>query len=247
MRSRMEWRWDILGFYVRCSHIADRADKKKVMPYIIQQLMYVNTHPPFLQYILINLPRDDKSIGVNYSYDIFIYCKICDYFAIIYYPTRVYFKLHNTSICQRLSFTFWNYYFIHSSVRSFVRSIVDRYYFLQSSAINASYVNIGTSVSSMIHKLIKLYMKLHFDDTIKFHCRFLSYRTTFSFYYIRERNENEWQYSLFTCANVRRVLILKYTFVYMYIQSHVRINHKNNTSHLTDSHKRFYISICMLT
>lgn len=73
MRSRMEWRWDILGFYVRCSHIADRADKKKVMPYIIQQLMYVNTHPPFLQYILINLPRGDKSIGVNYTRMIYLY------------------------------------------------------------------------------------------------------------------------------------------------------------------------------
>lgn len=38
MRSRMEWRWDISSFYVRCSHIAGWADKKNVTSYIIRQL-----------------------------------------------------------------------------------------------------------------------------------------------------------------------------------------------------------------
>jgi len=98
MRSRMEWRWDISSFYVRCSHIAGWADKKNVVYYFTA--MRCALIPTLNIYRLITLKWWTLQLTVCITFEyLYIRCKI---FIKYWYTTRIYFALANLVLIKFL-------------------------------------------------------------------------------------------------------------------------------------------------
>lgn len=173
------------------SNITDRVGKKDVIPYIIQQLTWIS-HPSLSTiYILINYFEIIKLSELIYSYNIFICREIR-----ITCPEYILTKLRNTSIRQRLRLS-------HSgTIISLILSTVFPSSIATTSImINASYVNIDRCIDDTQADKIILW-NYTFWRYNKIFTRLLHYRAVFSFYYVRERNVNKWQNSLFTYCTI---------------------------------------------